>query len=161
MQVAKAPKPITRARLHSPAERGFSMPEVVAAAGIIITMVAAFTFFMMNVSTASNSSRLELLASRVMAEELERVSADSWKNLCGFNNTGEVRTVDGLDVTITRGVTWAEDGANVPCTAAAEERDQLKLVSIQVQYQDPQRESCAVDNGVCSLTSSVFKSQHG
>lgn len=107
---------------------GFTLAEVVIASGIIAAVIATFTIFLLNVTVIQQATTLDRIATRTMAGELEKYSSAKWDDLmspppsgsgvgCVITSTrkslqlvqtGPVTiTSDGLRVSVTRSVTWA------------------------------------------------------
>lgn len=73
-------------------ENGFSMIEVVAAAAIISATILAFSFFMVKISQEQASAHIMMVVNRTAAQEMERMKAVPWKNLCGYHGGGLRKT---------------------------------------------------------------------
>lgn len=128
---------------------GFTLAEVVIASGIIAAVIAAFTIFLLNVTTIQQSTSLDRIATRVMSGEIEKYGGANWDDLMSPPSSGSgtgcvitpsrkslevvqtgpvTLTVDGLPVSVTRSVIWANtiaqitnavgDGSTVTYTAA-------------------------------------------
>ena len=115
-------------------DSGFTLVEVVIAAGIIAGVIAAFTVFLTNVAQVQNTSSMTRTASRLVSAELEKISGAKWDDLMspppsGSGNgctltssrkslqivqTGPTTiTSDGLPVSITRTVVWGKTLAQI------------------------------------------------
>lgn len=136
-------------------ESGFTMPEIIAATGIIAGVVVAFTVFIMFILGHQAESRMNLIATRVAADQMESLNGIRWDDLmvggagvgeCDLTATGEPRrstaavrvgpekvTVDGVDLAVTRNVQWGSTGGDqVVCANGA--GDGLKMVTVNVSY---------------------------
>lgn len=115
-------------------DSGFTLVEVVIAAGIIAGVIAAFTVFLTNVAQVQNTSSMTRTASRLVSAELEKISGAKWDDLmspppAGSGNgctltssrkslevvqTGPTTiTSDGLPISITRTVVWGKTLAQI------------------------------------------------
>ena len=115
-------------------DAGFTLVEVVIAAGIIATVIAAFTVFLTNIAQLQTTSSMTRTASRLVSAELEKISGAKWDDLmsppsagsgsgCALTatrkslqivQTGPITiTSDGLPISITRTVVWAKTLAQI------------------------------------------------
>lgn len=106
---------------------GFTLAEVVIAAGIIASVITAFTLFIANVAKIQDSASLDRTATRVMSSELEKTSGANWDDLMMPPTSGSVSpciitatrtsyqivqpgpttvTADSVNVSVLRSVVW-------------------------------------------------------
>ena len=110
-----------------PSNTGFTLIEVVVAAGIIATVMVAFALFIANIAKVQDSAALNRTATRVMSSQLEKISGAKWDDLmmppvsgavtpCVINSTRTsfqvvqpgptTITSDGLPVSVLQSVVW-------------------------------------------------------
>jgi Tfp pilus assembly protein PilV len=154
---------LTQARNHD--ERGFTLIEVVISSGIILTIISLFAVFLGSVSSVQNSMNQQRVANRVLADQVEVASAINFDNLAMAAAVGEptecvypdgirrssraikpgpeLRTVDGVKVSVVRTVVWAHSGDPVATTTNealgvtyCADRAEPKEITITVSWQD-------------------------
>lgn len=143
-------------RLALPARQdGFTLPEMIIAATIIAFVLAAFSVFMVNVAATQQTASLDRTASKVLSAELEKAAAMDWDDLMvapggaytdcllpdGRRSAQLVQpgpnlvTDEGMQLSVSRLVTWRTSGSTVSCSGAKDGAD-LKVFTATVQWRD-------------------------
>ena len=146
-------------------EGGFTLPEMIVATGIILTVVSGFAVFMTGAAQTQRAAVLSRVADRVLAQQIELTNGLAWDNLmmaqttgiyqdCPLNGdrlstqsvaAGPERVKSGdVEVAVERIVTWEINGATVRCDAN-KDLEGLKVVKITVTW----------NNGTKQLTRSA------
>ena len=123
-----------RINAEARSDSGFTLAEVVIAAGIIASVITAFTLFIANVAKIQDSASLDRTATRVMSSELEKISGANWDDLMMPPTSGSVSpcsitatrssyqivqpgpttvTADGVNVSVLRSVVWNSTVATI------------------------------------------------
>lgn len=156
MQLIAALKKMRNDTKRALAEDGFTLPEMVVATAIIVSVVAGFAVFMTGVIGTQRSSLLEKNADRTLAQQIELVNGVTWDNLmrapagaysdCLLDSsrvsTQAVRPgpekykTDEEDVSITRTVKWLITNVDVTCGGANADRAEPKIVTITATWND-------------------------
>lgn len=145
-----------RNRIVETRDDGSVLLETVISVGIILTALAAFfVFIMQSITVFGNASNLQKV-NAVASSELEKTASIPWQDLmpagngeCTTNSGGEGGgrvvsgatlqqgpnevIVDNLEMSVTRSVEWS-DGTPVTCTAGNMERDDMKIVTVNVKW---------------------------
>ena len=128
---------ITELRARAASDEGFTLVEMIVASIIMLVVITSVTFFMINIAATQRSANLSRIADRVLGAQMEQIAGTKWDNLmlrptsfsgdCALDGTRmstqavapgpEKTTVDGLDISITRNVTWQNDSAQVTCAS--------------------------------------------
>lgn len=137
-------------------EGGFTLPEMIVATMIIASATVAFTLFMASIAATQRSAMLDKISDRVLTQQVEMLNALSFDNLMaspsgtyadctlstGRASTQAVRpgpetvSLDGLDVSVTRTITWTVSGTGVSCTSTDKDRSEPKTATVTVRWKD-------------------------
>lgn len=138
-------------------ESGFTLPEVLVTSAIIAAGLIAFTVFVGSLMDAKTAIRRDLVASRVLADQMEALNGAPWVDLlvgsqeCTYmvgdkevKSAAAVRLgpetveADGNTIQVNRDVNWGSTaGDRVTCANAA--RSGLKAVTVTVTYVDGEK----------------------
>jgi prepilin-type N-terminal cleavage/methylation domain-containing protein len=143
-------------RDRTPGDRGFTMPELIVATGIILTVMAGFMVFITGVFSTQRSAELEKTASRVLAQQVAVVEGLAWDNLMmgteGSNSDcpldqGRVSTqaiststntyqVGHEVVSISREARWFHDHQLITCAAGVKDQADMKVITLTAHWDD-------------------------
>lgn len=139
-------------------DRGFSLAEIIVATTIIGMLVAVLASTLTQAAHGSQQMTAASAANSLMQVEVATVEGAAWTdvmlyrqgdpNPCQLDGrllaTGALSihpenlfTVDGTDLRVRRNVTWVSDGAPVVCVTGQNDRDDMKKVTIRVDWADP------------------------
>lgn len=137
-------------------QSGFTLVEMIIASSIIVAAVTAFILFMAGVANTQRSAALDRDADRALSQQVEILNGIAWDNLMGApagaytdcmldNNRSSTQAVrpgpetvkvDGLNVSISRTVTWTATGDPVTCTSTNKDRADTKTVTVTATWND-------------------------
>ena len=136
--------------------KGFTLVEMLVSVALVTVVISGFVTFLISTSQTQRSLNLEKAGMRALAAQVDAANAIRWDNLMltpsGTPSTctldanrvstqalrpgAEIINYDSITVSVTRNVTWADNGVQVTCVNGASDRPALKRVNITVKWTD-------------------------
>lgn len=144
-----------RTLTHGKNSDGFTLVEVVLSMGIIAITLTLFALMLTSSANLQSDLNEQRIAERILYGEAEEVAAMRWDNIMknpvpqayqtcqldgdtvsaqSVNPGPETITIDNLEVSITRDITWYLSEADVECTDANKFRAEPKQIVINATW---------------------------
>jgi prepilin-type N-terminal cleavage/methylation domain-containing protein len=154
-------------RFRTPNQKGFTLVEVVAAVGILASVMIGFSTLLGSVGAAQQIIERERVATRALSNEVEKVQSIKWDDLmprvegstsCSLDNIRtsypaitpgpEVLSEDRVNVTVTRTLKWHLSDTLITCDDTSKDRAEPKSVSITVTWDNGRGKTMTLDTKV-------------